>query len=59
MSVGEGGIAYMGLLDLIRHAGDGNDGTLHECRDCGLTVDPDDDVCPECASTEIACYTFQ
>jgi len=49
----------MGLLEIIRYAGDGNDGSLHECRDCGLAVDPDDDACPECASTEIACYTFQ
>ncbi len=48
----------MGLLGLIRDTGGGTDSTLRECRNCGLKVDSDDDVCPACASTEIASYTL-
>ena len=49
----------MRLLELIRRAGDSDGGMLYECRDCGATIDPDVDECPECGSVEIACYTFQ
>ena len=48
----------MGLLEIIRYAGDGDGGTLYECRDCGATVDADVTECPECGLTEIASYTL-
>lgn len=49
----------MGLLEIIRQAGNGECETLYECRNCGGTVDSDADECIECGSVEIACYTFQ
>ncbi|WP_458191181.1 zinc ribbon domain-containing protein [Haladaptatus sp. NG-WS-4] len=31
---------------------------MYECRDCGMCVFPERDKCPNCGSTEIACYEF-
>lgn len=41
----------MGLLEIIRHAGDGDDDTLYESGDCGVTVGLDLDDCPKCGLT--------
>ena len=37
----------------ILFRGDGS-GIVYECRQCGTTVDSEDDVCPDCGSEEIA-----
>ena len=48
----------MGLLRVLRGGADGETSTLYECRNCGTKLPPDVDECPDCESTEIACYTF-
>lgn len=37
------------------------DGTVVvvECRQCGATVDPETDQCPECGATEICRYEIE
>jgi uncharacterized OB-fold protein len=44
--------AIQSLLDRLF----ATESTLHECRNCGETVDPDVDRCPNCGATEIASY---
>lgn len=45
-----------GLLELL--SGNRKEGkcTLYECRDCGRNVAPTTEECPNCESTEIACF---
>lgn len=45
----------MGLLGVLR----GREQVLFECRHCGTEVVPEADACPNCGSTEIACYIFE
>lgn len=50
------------LRDLVTEAADpSTDGTwvLHECRHCGVAVEPEDDTCPVCQSSEIARYVLR
>lgn len=47
----------MGLLSVLRGGADERN-TLFECRNCGKDLPATADECPECGSTEIACYTF-
>lgn len=35
------------------------DEVVHECRECGVTVDEGIELCPNCGSTEIASYEFE
>ncbi|QLG62519.1 zinc-ribbon domain-containing protein [Halorarum salinum] len=35
------------------------DEVVHECRECGVTVEEGAEVCPNCGSTEIARYEFE
>ena len=49
----------MGLLKIIRQAGNGTGETLYECRNCGATADSETDECTECGSSEIAYYMFR
>ena len=32
---------------------------VHECRNCGTTVDEGDDACPSCGRDEIVTYRFE
>jgi uncharacterized OB-fold protein len=34
----------------------GEDGTVHECRRCGATLEPGVDTCPQCGKSDIATY---
>ncbi len=43
------------LKTLISHVF-GSETTLYECRNCGPTLDTDDDQCPECGSADVATY---
>ncbi len=49
----------MRLLSVIADGGstEAPDGDHYECRECGLNVDPDASVCPNCDG-EIAVFRF-
>ncbi len=50
----------MTLVTRLRSAlSDANDDRFSECRDCGTTIDPLDEACPVCESTEIARYELE
>jgi predicted Zn-ribbon and HTH transcriptional regulator len=36
----------------------GSEIVLHECRNCGTTLDSEDARCPECDSADVATYRF-
>lgn len=46
----------MGLRELL--PGTTEPTSQFECRNCGTTLEEDDDECPCCGSAEIAEYTF-
>lgn len=37
----------------------GGDGSIHECRNCGTTLEEDREHCPNCGASEIATYEFE
>lgn len=32
---------------------------IHECRECGTTVDPDDGSCPDCGADDVVRYELE
>ncbi|WP_199174765.1 hypothetical protein [Halegenticoccus soli] len=42
------------MIDAV--AEEKRDGLVHECRECGTTLRPVDEQCPQCGSVEISHY---
>jgi rubrerythrin len=47
------------LTTLLRRFGRTRTRTVRECRRCGTNVDPDEEQCPSCESTELATYRIE
>jgi len=44
------------MLESVRSLFEGGQTVVHECRECGRTVDGDTDRCPACGTESIASY---
>lgn len=48
----------MGLIQIIREAIVHDEDHICECRNCGVNLTTEEDICPNCESGEIVCYNF-
>ncbi|WP_189319077.1 zinc ribbon domain-containing protein [Halolamina pelagica] len=48
----------MRLLKRLRSVVDDEPTAMWECRRCGETLAADTEVCPNCGTSDIACYRF-
>ncbi|MDS0284632.1 hypothetical protein [Haloarcula onubensis] len=47
------------MLETLRSLFGGDGAVVHECRQCGRTVDRDTDRCPVCGTDSIARYPVE